>query len=299
MKLFLAVASLLSVLSLTACVSSTKQVDALARTHLDIPEKAEIAGVPFIEQKAGHCGPATLAMALEWAGKPGRLSEVTSQVYTPKSEGSFQIDMITAARRQGMMAIPVSGFRNLLNEVKSGHPVIVFENLALSWFPQWHYAIVFGYDLNNQTVLMHSGPEAFKRWDMKKFERSWKLADYWGLVILPPGNLSATATELFHSQAAAALEQIGHLEEADKAYESILKQWPKSLAALIGRANIAYSKQNSKQSEGFLNLAVEYHPNSPEAWNNLSVVQRHVGKTSLANSSQKKAESLARKTPAL
>lgn len=278
--------------SLSACVSSTKQVDSLKNSQLNIPTTTEVVGVPFIEQDVGHCGPATLAMALEWAGKADKLAEVTEQVYTPGSQGSFQMDMVTSARRQGMMAMPIVGLRSLLTEVQAGHPVIVFENLALSWFPQWHYAIVFGYDLNKQEVLMHSGPEAFKRWDMKKFERSWKLGEYWGLVVLPPGDLSATLPEYSHSQAAAALEQLGHVDEADLAYASILTKWPHSLAALIGRGNVAYTKSQLAKSEHFLRLAVKYHPESAEAWNNLSVVQGRLGKKQLAQLSKTKAENL-------
>ncbi len=279
-------------LSLSACVSSTKQVDALNEAQLNIPATTEIVGVPFIEQEVGHCGPATLAMALEWAGKVDKLAEVTQQVYTPGAEGSFQMDMITSARRQGMMAMPISGVRNLLTEVQAGHPVIVFENLALQWLPQWHYAIVFGYDLNTQKVLMHSGPEAFKRWDMKKFERSWKLGDYWGLVVLPPGDLAATLSEYSHSQAAAALEQLGLKDEADEAYASILKKWPQSLAALVGRGNVAYAKGQWAKSEQFLSLAVKYHPENADAWKNLSVVQGRLGKKQLARVSKTKAEEL-------
>lgn len=283
------------ILSLSGCASSTKQVDALKHAQLDIPKTIQIKDVPFIEQKEGHCGPATLAMALEWAGKHEKLSEVTSQVYTPGSHGSFQMDMISSARRQGMLALQVSGVQNLLREVAAGHPVIVFENLALTWLPQWHYALVFGYDLNNQTVLMHSGPEAFKRWDMKKLERSWKLADYWGLVVLPPGKLSATSSEQTHSQAAAALEQLGHLNEADKAYQSILQRWPQSLVALIGRANVAYSQKNLPQSEEFLLIATQAHPHSVDAWNNLSFVQNQLGKKKLAKISKSNADKLLNK----
>lgn len=283
---------LLIFLTLSACMTSTKQVDALENVSLGIPETKVIEDVPFVQQSAGHCGPATLSMALAWAGKPNKLSEVTPQVYTPGSVGSFQMDMITAARRQGMMAIPISGIRNLLLEIAQGHPVIVFENLALSWAPRWHYAIVFGYDLPKQEVLMHSGPEKDKRWTLKKLERSWQLADHWGLVVLPPGKISATATELEHARAAAAIERQGHIKAADKAYKSILDKWPRSLPALIGRGNIAFHEQRVFNSEEFLAEAVRIHPLSAEAWHNLSVVQRRLGKYDQSSSSQIKANEL-------
>ena len=72
----------------------------------------------------------------------------------------------------------------MLTEIAAGNPVIIFENLALSWLPQWHYALALGYDLQRQEIILHSGHDANFRWDLSKFERSWMLGDYWGLVVL-------------------------------------------------------------------------------------------------------------------
>lgn len=266
------------ILILTAgCAAKTVQVDRLLHTPLSISEQQEIAGVPFIEQSAGHCGPATLAMTMAWAGQPTDINLLVSQVYTPGMQGSLQTDMLSASRRNGMMAIPIQGFSSLLSEVAAGNPVIVFENLAVSWLPQWHYAVVFGYDLRQETVLMHSGPEAFKRWDLRKFERSWQLGDYWGLLVLPPGKLSATANELDHLKAASALEQVGQSQAAGTSYQAILTRWPQSLGALIGWANVSYATKDYAKSVESLLLATKYHPESAAAWNNLSVAQLALG----------------------
>jgi tetratricopeptide (TPR) repeat protein len=161
----------------------------------------------------------------------------------------------------------------LLREVAAGNPVIVFENLSLSWLPQWHYAIVFGYDLVQQKILMHSGPEAFKWWDLRKFERSWKLGEYWGMVVLPPGALAATADEFAHVRATAALEKIGSVEEAERSYHKILQRWPQSLGANIGLGNITYEKNQVLEAVQYLRHATEYHPQSAPAWHNLALAQ--------------------------
>lgn len=260
-------------LALISCASATPQSESLLSQTSRFPQSSQIEGVPFLQQTTNYCGPATLAMAMNWAGKKVSLEEIAPQVYTPGLKGTLQSDMISASRRQGLMAIPVSGLNALLHEVSAGHPVIVFENLSVSWLPQWHYAIVFGYDLSQEKVLMHSGPEAFKQWDLRKFERSWKLADYWGLVVLPAGGLSATGDELMHVKAAAALEQLGKIEEADQAYQAILGRWPKSLAPLIGRANIAYSKKDFTSAVRFLKQASVDHPQAAVVWHNLAIAQ--------------------------
>jgi tetratricopeptide (TPR) repeat protein len=169
------------------------------------------------------------------------------------------------------LAVTIRDLPNLLKEVAAGHPVIVFENLALSWFPRWHYAVIFGYDLDHETVTLHSGPEAFKHWDMSRFERSWRLGDYWGLVVLPPGQLAATASEQDNARAAAALEEIGQTDAAKISYESILKRWPDSLVSMIGLGNIEYQRKNFVRAVAYLQAAVKAHPESQAAQNNLQV----------------------------
>jgi len=266
-------------LALWGCATATPQSEDLlsaAQATAFVPRAHGIENIPFVEQTAGYCGPATLSMAMGALGKPISPDELARQVYTPNMKGTLQEDMISASRRQGFLAIPMSGLRPLLMEVAAGHAVIVFENLALSWLPQWHYAIVFGYDLDAQTVTMHSGPEANKHWDLRRFERSWQLADYWGLIILRPGELSTSAGEWDHVKAAAALEKIGKNEEAEKSYRAIRERWPKSLVAGIGLANIVYAKGNPREAARILQQVVKDHPDSTEARHNLVVALAQV-----------------------
>lgn len=266
----------LLLLSLLGCATTAKQTEELlnSNSHGLFPKQHRISGVPFVSQTEGHCGPATLAMLFQWNKLEASLESVSSQVYTPGSQGSFQADMISAARRNKLMAVPIEGLPSLLTEVSQGNPVIVFENLSVSWLPQWHYAVVFGYDLNAPEVFMHSGPEMNKRWDLRKFERSWMLAEYWGLVVLPPGGLARSAGELGNLTSAAALEQLGHLDEALLSYKKIEEQWPNSQGALIGMGNVAYQKKNYKESVQYLKQAVKAHPNSSAAKNNLLIAEK-------------------------
>jgi len=263
---------------LMGCASATPQADALLANEFYSPSSKIIANVPFIKQQAGHCGPATLAMVLKWAGQDVSADGLASQVFTPGLKGSLQTDMISASRRRGMMAVPIEGLTALLAEVKAGHPVIVFENLSVSWWPQWHYAVIFGYDLPNHKVIMHSGPEAFKQWDIQTFERSWMLGNYWGLVVLPPDQLSATASELVHGTAASALESIGQTASAEQAYRRILQHWPKSLVAHVGLANIAFTRKNYREAVDLLRQASSDHPESKTVWHNLAIAEAERGR---------------------
>ena len=74
-----------------------------------------------------------------------------------------------------MTAMTINGFSDLLQEVDAGHPVIIFENLTFSWWPQWHYAVVYGYDLDQQLIYLHTGKEQNTTLYFARFEADWRL----------------------------------------------------------------------------------------------------------------------------
>lgn len=258
---------------LQSCALRAVQTDELRKNPPAIPASKTLSYVPFIEQSAGYCGPATLTMGLQAAGRLVTLAEIGPQVYTPGMRGSLQNDMLGGARRAGMMAIPIKGMDPLFREVAAGNPVVVFQNLAVSFWPRWHYALVFGYDLSKERVLMHSGPDANKWVAFDEFETDWRLGEYWGLVLFAPGKLSASATEVEHLQAAAALENLKMNKEARLAYTAILGRWPTSMAARIGLGNIAFREKDYKDAVGFLKDATTAEPLSAAAWHNLALAQ--------------------------
>jgi len=261
---------------LAGCASSTIQTDALPAVGFK-PSMNNIA--PYIEQDIGHCGPATLAMAIAATGNSYNVDEITSQVYSPNVKGSLQENMISAARRQGYLAIHITGFISLIKELEAGNVVIIFENLGINWIPQWHYALVTGYDLQNKTLAMHSGPQPNQFMTMKEFELSWKLTNYWALVVLPPGEVSASADEITHLHAAAALEKMKNFEAAKRAYLGILGNWPNSLIARIGLANAYYNLGDYSTAVRYLQTAIKLYPDSVEARTNLQYLLRTAGNT--------------------
>ncbi|AZZ36294.1 hypothetical protein CIK05_05650 [Bdellovibrio sp. qaytius] len=268
----------------SSCASNTVQTDSLYRSPNSL--KASVNNIaPYIEQEVGHCGPATLAMAIAATGSPYKIDEITSQVYTPNAKGSLQENMTTTARRQGFMALQITGLKSLLAELDAGHSVIIFENLGINWIPQWHYALVTGYDLANKTLIMHSGPHPNQFIDMGEFELSWRLTNYWALVVLNPGDLSASSDEVTHLQAAAALERVQKLDAAKRAYLGILSAWPRSLIARIGLGNVYYNLGDYSSAVSYLQAATELHPDSIEARTNLQIAKEALlaaGRNSLA-----------------
>jgi hypothetical protein len=235
------------------------------------PPRVTLA-VPFYPQDAHECGPAALAMALSWSGLPTEPRTLVPEVYTPALKGSLQTALVTAARRHGRIAYPISGMSELLKEVAAGHPVIVLQNLGLSWYPEWHYAVVIGYNLRKNFVELHSGKTPGEHYPFRTFENTWTRADHWGLLVLRPADLPATAEENRYVQAVIGLEKAEQWLAAISGYETALSRWPESLAARMGLGNSLYALGELGGAENAFREAVRLRPSSGAAYNNLAQV---------------------------
>jgi tetratricopeptide (TPR) repeat protein len=242
-----------------------------------LPAHIEISSVPFYPQEAYQCGPAALAMVLQWTRADVRLQELLPEVYTPARKGSLQPALISAARRRSRLPYRIESVDALLQELAAGHPVIVLQNLGFHWFPRWHYAVVIGYDLKETAVILHSGIEACRQVHWSLFVRTWQRADYWGLVVLPMSELPASADEKSYLNAVLGLEEAGQWEGAARAYTTALERWPRSIGALMGLGNSRYALGNLTGAERAFRRAIEAHPQNGAAFNNLAQVLAEQG----------------------
>lgn len=237
-----------------------------------IPPRSEIASVPFFPQDEYQCGPAALAMALAWSGLDIQPAELTEKVYTASLRGSLQPAMIAGARRSGRLAYVISGTEALIREIAAGHPVIVLQNLGLSWLPVWHYAVAVGYDTPRDEVVLHSGLNARQRLSMPVFQNTWARAEDWGLLVLKPDELPATAAENRFVEAVLGLEKAKQPAAAAQGYRAALNRWPLNLGAMMGLGNSYYALGDLKKSEAAFRQAAESHPQEGAAFNNLAHV---------------------------
>ena len=252
---------------------ATPQVATLdGRWPADLPARMELSGVPFYPQEDYECGPAALAMAAGAAGVQVLPETLVEQVYLPGREGSLQLEMLIATRRQGLVAYPLQPrVEAVLREVAAGHPVVVFQNLSFSWYPVWHYAVVIGFDKARNTLVLHSGRTARMEMSLYAFERTWARAQYWSMVALAPTRLPATVNPEAYAAAVAALERINP-GAAQTAYASALQVWPDDRTALLGAGNTAYAMGQRDAAAQAYRTAVRLHPDFAEAWNNLAQV---------------------------
>jgi predicted Zn-dependent protease len=242
------------------------------------PRRVEIPSVPFYPQRDHHCGPAAMAMVLEWATVKVSPEELVSEVFTSSRRGSLQPALVGAARRHNRLAHPIRGTEALLAELASGHPVLVLQNLGLSWLPRWHYAVAIGYDTVKGVVILHTGKNPSRQVNWPLFMRTWRRAECWGIVVLPPGRLPASGDEHSYMWSALGLEQAGQWEGAALAYAAALRRWPSSLGALMGLGNCRYKLGDLGCAERAFRRATEAHPTSGEACNNLAHVLAEQGR---------------------
>lgn len=267
------------IMLLTAC-SSTQQIQLLRNSPpAGLPARAELTQVAFYPQQEHQCGPAALAMALQHAGANVEPPQLTSLVYLPEKQGSLQVEMLAAARRHGMVAYLLPPrLADVLAEIAAGNPVIVLQNLGLSWYPVWHYAVAVGYDLHAEQMILRSGHEARQALSFFTFERTWARGNYWAMAALPPGRLPQTATPETYLPGIAALEHSSPESDAWPAYATAMQRWPDSLAAKIAAGNHAYGRKKLALAEQIFLAAAQAHPDSVAASNNLAQTLSDLGK---------------------
>jgi len=252
---------------------AAKQTQALLEKPENLSLSAQAKAVPFFAQSENQCGPASLAMMLNWAGVAVTPEQLTPKLFIPNKKGSLQIEMMAVPRQYGMLAYPLAPeLADILHEVSAGHPVLVFQNLALNIYPQWHYAVVVSYDLQSETITLHSGQEAKHTILLSTFEHTWARAGSWSMLVLPPGSLPTKAEEKSLMQAIAMLEQAKQPEAAILAYEAALLRWPKSLVAQMGLGNSHYALHHINEAGQAYAQATKTHPDSAAAFNNLAQV---------------------------
>lgn len=286
----LLVAVLLVNLHLPGC-SRLTHTDQILR-EAQIPRHTEIEAVPFFPQKKFQCGPAALSMALGWSGLQVSPDILTHEVFTPVLKGSYQSALIGATRRHGRMAYLLTGRVNLYKEIAAGHPVIVLQNLGLSWYPIWHYALAIGFDLDKRSILLHSGTTPRKTSSIAVFESTWSRSSHWGLLVLPPGRLPATAELTDIIPAVVGLEKAGQWNAAIKNYTAVLNRWPNSLAAHIGMGNCWYGLGNLESAESVLRDASLRFPEEGTVFNNLAHVLFERGDLEGAENAARRAVTL-------
>ena len=158
--------------------------------------------VPFVGQQKNLCGPASIAMVMEYwqehgqavAGSaPGQsasgnsaLGEEIVRALAPQSaHGLAASAMVRYFRQHGYRAFSYAGDWNELgHEIAQGRPVIAA--LRPEGDDELHYVVVAGIDDAGGVALVNDPAQRkLLKEDRAQFEREWKATGNWTLLAVP------------------------------------------------------------------------------------------------------------------
>jgi predicted double-glycine peptidase len=215
-------------LLLLAGCQSTPQADRLRQQGLaSLPDSHTISAVPFYPQQQYYCGPTTLSEVFGYYGVTATPEEIAPKLFIPNKEGSLQLEMVSATRQYGFLPYTERGtLSSIMGLVKDDIPVIVFQNLSIALFPQWHYAVVIGFDSDEGTVTLHTGETANHEMSLELFERTWGRGNYWYLAPIPPDKTSNEMKPYHYTSAAYDMLKVGDKARALAFLETASTHWP-------------------------------------------------------------------------
>ena len=235
--------------------------------------RMELTDTVFFPQKDYQCGPAALATLIVHAGKEISPDHLERKIFLPDRKGSLQVELVAASRGYDLIPYVIDpSFTALLAELRSGRPVLVLQNLGLAAFSLWHYAVVIGYDTEEDTMILRSGTVRRQMVSARRFIVSWRQSGSWAMVVLRPGEMPANPDQGRYLKAVAALEEVGRYDTALAGYQAALQRWPDNDTALLGLGNCYYGLGRLDAAEKTYHSLVNQYPGHAIGYNNLAYV---------------------------
>jgi len=244
----------------------------------------ELRDTPFFAQQEYQCGPAALTTVLTASGANVSLEDIVSKVYLPDREGSLQVEMLAATRTSARLPYLIDGrLAAIRDELVAGRAVVVLQNLGVAAIPAWHYAVVIGIDDQNDRVILRSGTERRRETYLNTFLRTWRRSNYWGMVVLEPGELPVNADRSRYLSAVAALEGAGQTAAAQLAWSAALEEWPGDVTAGFGLGNTLAAQGDHAAAVSAYEQLLAQHPDLVVARNNLALALAALGQFDAAD----------------
>jgi tetratricopeptide (TPR) repeat protein len=261
------------------------------------PPRAALTAVPWFPEDPYQCGPQSLASLLSASGIATTPDSLVDDVYVPGRKGSFAPELRAAARARGRLPYRVNGSLDaLLAALADGYPVLILQNLGLGFAPTWHFAVVIGYDRAADVFMLRSGPHEQLAMDTSRFERRWRLGEYWGIVLLGPDDLPRWV-ELAEYESQLAYLEGRWTNQMPGIYSRMAARWPSSTTAHLGLGNLAFGRGDLAGAEDHFRRVLEADGDNIAALNNLAEVSARQGRTEQAFDYACRALSLARGHP--
>ncbi len=160
---------------------------------------------------------------------------------------------------------------SITGELAAGRPVLVLQNLGVSWAPRWHYAVVVGADADsdqNRSSFRHRRTTSNAYTCVSAHLETQRLL---GANDAEPGDLPADPDRDRYVEAVAGLEQTGHDLAARDAWQAGLSQWPDDAVVIFGLANAHYALGSFSAAEALFLVMLRNDDASVIARNNLAM----------------------------
>jgi len=256
---------------LSACAGlSPQQIEQVS----SFPSDLKVSQVPFFPQRHELCGPAALASMLGKIGRHVNPNWLDRQVFLPHRHGSLRQEMLAAARSYaGLDYVIKPRLDALLNELKAGHAVLVLQNLGLSWYPRWHYAVVTEYHANPTTIVMGTGWDTEHEMTLETFAKTWQRSGNWAALILAPGEFPAEDNKLKYLQALLRFQRaMPGQKPVSEAYQRAIAHWPDYMPLRLAQANWYQQVGQAQIAEQTLRDLLKIAPTYAPANNNLALL---------------------------
>jgi len=230
-----------------------------------------LEGIPTTDSGVERCAAASLAGVSTFWGRPMTTEELHRQLPKADNGGVLSIDLLLAARALGFESELIRGDRALVRaNIDSGQPLIlmlqVFDAPGRSK-DLYHYVVVDGYDPANDLVRVHFG-DGKARWTaLGKLSSSWSATDY-ATIIVAPGRVPRDDSDPLRY--AVALEEAGHLTEAETVYRDLLESDPGAALLWLNLGNVQLARGLEADAEHAYRKSLELDPDQPDALNNLA-----------------------------
>jgi ABC-type bacteriocin/lantibiotic exporter with double-glycine peptidase domain len=171
-------ASALFLILIAVCISSCLTAHGI---H-DSSANTIIKDVPFYSQESYQCGPASLAMVMNYLKVMVKPEEIAEDIYSKSAHGTLNLDMVLYARRKGLSAGQYKGnLSDIHKNIADGNPLIVLVDYGFSFYEASHFMVIVGY--NEAGIIVNSGKKKDHFIPEKEFLKSWGKTNYWTLLI--------------------------------------------------------------------------------------------------------------------
>ncbi len=246
------------------------------KTH----ESVYLENVPPVAQKAYQCGPAALESVIRYWGGSADADSIGNALYKSKTHGVFNFSLAPYMKTLGFWSEihEEPDQENLKQWLRKGIPPIVMLDSGTLWARTYHFVVLKGFDDSSGIFYANTGVLETQAIGYGEFDRRWKKADTWSLIISTPEKVDWELDEIQSIEIALIFEKNGNLSQSERWIESALRKNPKSFTAKFNLANIYRKSNRQEQAKIIYQTLLSENPDRSEISNNLAWIYYEEGR---------------------